>query len=120
LTESEQQIAYFNWCRVMAGSDSRLGTIFAVPNGGYRSKATGGRMKSEGLKAGVWDIFIPIQMGQHCGMWIEMKAGKNRLTPGQFAFRNTVGDAYRWKVCYSWHDAVEATCDYLGIASGIN
>jgi hypothetical protein len=77
-------------------------------------------MKSEGLKAGVWDIFIPVQMGQHCGMWIEMKAGKNTLTPGQFAFRNTVGDAYRWKVCYSWHDAVEATCDYLGIASGIN
>ncbi len=104
----------------MAGSDSRLGTIFAVPNGGYRSKATGGRMKSEGLKAGVWDIFIPVQMGQHCGMWIEMKAGKNQLTPGQFAFRNTVGDAYKWKVCYSWHDAVEATCEYLGIASGIN
>ena len=104
----------------MAGSDSRLGTIFAVPNGGYRSKATAGRMKSEGLKAGVWDIFIPIQMGQHCGMCIEMKAGKISVTPGQFAFRNTVGDAYKWKVCYSWHDAVEATCDYLGIASGIN
>jgi len=65
----------------MAGSDSRLGTIFAVPNGGYRSKATGGRMKSEGLKAGVRDIFVPIQMGQLCGMWIEMKAGKNSLTP---------------------------------------
>jgi hypothetical protein len=105
---------------MMGGRDQRLGTIFAVPNGGYRSKATAGRMKSEGLKAGVWDIFIPVQMGQHCGMWIEMKAGKNSLTPGQFAFRNTVGDAYKWKVCYSWHDAVEATCDYLGIASGIN
>ena len=104
----------------MSGNDPRLGTIFAVPNGGYRSKATAGRMKSEGLKAGVWDIFIPIQMGQHCGMWIEMKVGKNRLTLGQFAFRNTVGDAYKWKVCYSWHDAVEATCEYLGVASGIN
>ena len=104
----------------MSGNDPRLDTIFAVPNGGYRSKATAGRMKSEGLKAGVWDIFIPIQMGQHCGMWIEMKVGKNRLTPAQFAFRNTVGDAYKWNVCYSWHDAVEATCEYLGIASGIN
>jgi hypothetical protein len=120
LNESEQQIAFFNWCRVMSGNDPRLDTIFAVPNGGYRSKATAGRMKSEGLKAGVWDIFIPIQMGQHCGMWIEIKVGKNRLTPGQFAFRNTVGDAYKWKVCYSWHEAVEATCDYLGVASGIS
>ena len=120
MNESEQQIAFFNWCRVMSGNDPRLDTIFAVPNGGYRSKATAGRMKSEGLKAGVWDIFIPIQMGQHCGMWIEIKVGKNRLTPGQFAFRNTVGDAYKWKVCYSWHEAVEATCDYLGVASGIS
>jgi len=34
MTESEQQIAFFNWCRVMSGSDARLGTIFAVPNGG--------------------------------------------------------------------------------------
>ena len=104
----------------MSGNDPRLGTIFAVPNGGYRSKATAGRMKSEGLKAGVWDIFVPVQMGQHCGMWIEMKAAKNRLTPGQIAFRETVGDAYKWKVCYSWHNAVEATCEYLGVASGIN
>jgi len=119
MTESEQQIAFFNWCRVMSGSDARLGTIFAVPNGGYRSKATAGRMRSEGLKAGVWDIFIPIQMGQHCGMWIEMKAGKNSLTPGQLAFRESVGESYLWFVAYSWDEAVEATCRYLGIASGI-
>ena len=119
MTESEHQIAFFNWTRVMGGRHPRLDTVFAVPNGGYRSKATGGRMKSEGLKAGVWDIFVPVQMGQHCGMWIEMKAGKNKLTPGQIAFRETVGDAYMWTVAYSWEEAVEATCQYLGIASGI-
>ena len=96
-----------------------LDTIHAIPNGGYRSKATGGRMKAEGLKAGVWDIFIPVQMGQHCGMWIEMKAGKNKLTPEQIDFRERVGTIYHWVVAYSWEEAVEATCKYLGITSGI-
>ena len=49
-----------------------------------------------------------------------MKAGKNSLTPGQIAFRESIGDAYLWFVAYSWDEAVEATCRYLGIASGIN
>jgi hypothetical protein len=113
MTESEHQIAYFNWCRVMGGRHPRLDTIFAIPNGGYRSKATAGRLKSEGL-------FIPVQMGQHCGMWIEMKAGKNKLTPGQIAFRESVGDAYLWAVAYGWEEAVDATCRYLGISSGMS
>jgi hypothetical protein len=120
MTESEHQIAYFNWCRVMGGRHSRLDTIFAIPNGGLRSKITAARMKSEGMKAGVWDIFVPVPMGQHCGMWIEMKAGKNRLTPGQVSFCESVGESYLWTVCYSWEEAVDATCDYLGINSGLS
>ena len=120
MNESEHQIAYFRWCHMMGGRDQRLDVIFAVPNGGYRTKATAGRLKAEGVRSGVWDIFVPVQMGQHCGMWIEMKAGKNSLTPGQIAFRESVGDAYLWFVAYSWDEAVEATCLYLGIASRIN
>lgn len=120
MTESEHQIGYFQWCRVMGGRYPRLDTIFAIPNGGYRSKATAHRMKFEGLKAGVWDILIPVQMGQHCGMWIEMKVKKNKLTPGQISFRETVGESYLWSVCYSWEEAVEATCSYLGIKTGLS
>jgi hypothetical protein len=119
MTESEHQIAYFNWCRVMGGRHPRLDTIFAIPNGGYRTKSTAGRLKAEGVRSGVWDIFVPVQMGQHCGLWIEMKAGTNKLTVGQNAFRAVVGESYSWAVCYSWHEAVEATCEYLGISSGM-
>jgi hypothetical protein len=49
-----------------------------------------------------------------------MKAGKNKLTPGQVSFRESVGDAYLWFVAYSWEEAVEATCQYLGIQSGMS
>ena len=104
---------------MMGGRDQRLDVIFAVPNGGYRTKATAGRLKAEGVRSGVWDIFVPVQMGQHCGLWIEMKVGTNKLTVGQNAFRAAVGESYSWAVCYSWHEAVEATCEYLGISSGM-
>jgi len=42
--------------------------IMAIPNGGARSKATAGRLKAEGVSAGVPDLFIPAW-----GLWIEMK-----------------------------------------------
>lgn len=45
--------------------------IFAIPNGGYRSKATAGRLKAEGVSAGVPDLYIP---AWRC--WIELKRSK--------------------------------------------
>jgi hypothetical protein len=42
--------------------------IFAIPNGGARSKATAGRLKAEGVSSGVPDLFIPAW-----GLWLEMK-----------------------------------------------
>ena len=45
--------------------------IFAIPNGGYRSRATAGRLKAEGVSPGVPDLFVPAW-----GLWIEMKRGK--------------------------------------------
>ena len=45
--------------------------IFAIPNGGARSKATAGRLKAEGVASGVPDLFIPAWR-----LWIEMKRSK--------------------------------------------
>ena len=45
--------------------------IFAIPNGGARSKATAGRLKAEGVASGVPDLFIPAWR-----LWVEMKRSK--------------------------------------------
>ena len=42
--------------------------IFAIPNGGYRHAATAKKLKMEGVKKGVPDLFIP-----EWALWIEMK-----------------------------------------------
>jgi hypothetical protein len=80
-------------------------------------------MKREGQRAGVWDIFVAVpkmQDGQvkYLGMWIEMKAGKNKLTPEQKNFKESLltdGVGYHWAVCYTWHDAAKQICDYLDL-----
>lgn len=49
--------------------------IYAIPNGGYRSKAAAARMKATGVSAGVPDLCIP-----SLRVYIEMKRTKGGST----------------------------------------
>lgn len=66
-TEHEEQREFVAWFRRQY-PDVR---IFAIPNGGSRSQREGGRLKLEGVSAGVPDLYIP---AWRC--WIEMKRQK--------------------------------------------
>lgn len=63
-TESEEQIALVQWLEAQHPEVP----FFHVPNGGNRSKATAGRLKAEGVRAGVPDIYLPM-----LSLWVEMK-----------------------------------------------
>jgi hypothetical protein len=53
--------------------------IIAIPNGGFRHKATAERLHAEGVTPGVPDLFIPAWM-----VWIEMKRTKGgSVSPAQ-------------------------------------
>jgi len=64
--------------------------IFAIPNGGQRSRTTGARLKAEGVSAGVPDLFVP-----EWRLWIEMKrADRGALSPKQkdwFSYLQSIG-----------------------------
>lgn len=47
--------------------------LFAVPNGGFRNKATAGKMKAEGVTAGVSDLMLLVPNKIFHGLCIEMK-----------------------------------------------
>lgn len=66
-TEHEEQRELVRWFR-QTWPDVR---IFAIPNGGARSKATAGRLKAEGVASGVPDLFVPAW-----SLWVEMKRSK--------------------------------------------
>lgn len=56
----------------------------AIPNGGHRHKKTAARLKAEGVKAGVPDLFVAEPRGAFHGLYLEMKrrAG-GRASPAQ-------------------------------------
>ena len=105
--ESQHQRALFEWIRTKQIRDSRYSKIFAIPNGGKRDMRTAANLKREGVLSGVWDIFIPIPSDKLCGLWIEMKAGKNKLTANQKQFREGLTSYYKFEVCYNWIEAKE-------------
>ncbi len=80
--ESELQIACVTWARIQYPILNRF--LFAIPNGGSRSKVEAAIMKGEGVTPDVPDLFlsIPSEDGAH-GFYIEMKAPGQKARPGQ-------------------------------------
>lgn len=69
-TEHEEQREFVAWFRRQYEGVR----IFAIPNGGSRSQREGGRLKLEGVSAGVPDLYIP---AWHT--WVEMKRQKGGI-----------------------------------------
>jgi hypothetical protein len=82
--EHNEQVMLFAWARVMESQRPELELLFAVPNGGRRDAVTGARLKAEGVKAGVPDVWLPVARGGYHGLVIELKANvKGRATREQ-------------------------------------
>ena len=120
--EHGQQVALVKWAymtRVPPASDVREGAkvghyLFAIPNGGQRTKAGGARLKAEGVKAGVFDLFLPLRRIGAAGLWVEMKSRTGRLSVAQEDWLLMMDQAgYRTAVCRNWTEAVTAICSYL-------
>lgn len=97
-TEHEEQRELVRWFRQFHPDV----LIFAIPNGGSRSKASAGRLKAEGVVPGIPDLFVPAK-----GLWIEMKRVKGgALSPEQKAMMQYLEEVgYRAIVCKGAEDA---------------
>ena len=113
--EHQEQAALMRWAEYQSKKLPELALLFAIPNGGFRSKATAGRLKAEGVKAGVPDIFLPVARGEFHGLFIEMKAGRNKPTATQSAWLYHLSQqGYKVAVCYGWEAARDMITEYLG------
>lgn len=66
-SESDEQIGFINWFEAQFSGV----WIFHIPNGGRRAISVAKKMKAEGVKPGVPDLYIPAW-----GLWVEMKRVK--------------------------------------------
>lgn len=85
-----------------------LDDMFAIPNGGKRDKITASKLKAEGVKADVCDIFLPVPCTSYCGLFIEMKKPGGTATPGQKSFiARALRRRYFSQVCVGWREAAD-------------
>ena len=88
--------------------------LFAIPNGGARTPATGAMLKREGVRKGVPDLLLAVPRKTYHGMFIELKAGKNKETVEQKAFLDFAEkQGYIACVSNSWEDTRKKIEDYL-------
>lgn len=121
MSEHDSQVALFDMIDLHSERYPQLKNIFSIPNGGARTSMTGARMKAEGCRAGVPDIFVASTTtwygaGRGHGLFLEMKHGRNKPDAAQDEWLGRLREAgYSVAVCWSWGEAWKAICDYLGI-----
>lgn len=78
--ESHMQRMCVGWFRLQYPAVGKL--LFAVPNGGARSRTEAAIMKAEGVTAGVTDLILLVGRGGFNALCIEMKttARESKLT----------------------------------------
>ena len=114
-TERQEQIVVVQYLKLKHPDV----VFFAIPNGGYRNKIEAANMKKEGVTAGIPDLFIarPFSYGSEkcvCGLFIEMKSKKGRLSVPQIDKIDRLQyEGYRCEVCYSADEAIRIIDEYL-------
>ena len=108
MSEHDEQVAVVDYC-----AWSKV-PVFAIPNGGLRSKTTAAKLKAEGVSPGVPDLFVPVARGRYHGLFIEMKFGKNRPTEAQRGWLSLLGrNGYAAICCHGSSEAIDAIDAYM-------
>lgn len=108
--ESKLQIECVKWF----GLQYPKHIIAAIPNGGKRSKITAGIMKQEGVLKGMPDLIVPHPNGTYCGLFIEMKYGKNKASKEQKELISKLTEnGYKVEICYSIDEFMKVCNEYL-------
>ena len=117
MSEHDEQVKLFTWASYLETQIPELKMMFHIPNGGHRYKAVAVKMKAEGVKAGVPDIFLAVpRSGGFHGLFIEMKAGRNKTSEKQNEWiAKLIQSGYLVVVCYGFEEAKREILDYLDV-----
>ena len=90
--------------------------LFAVPNGGYRTKTTAVLMKEEGQLAGVADLILLKRKGSCGALLLEAKVKGNYQSETQREWQKRIeADGYIYKIFHTLEEFVEIVNEYLAL-----
>lgn len=115
-TEHAHQCALFCWLSRYHATNPETKLIFAIPNGGERNMIVAAKMKAEGVKRGVSDIFIPLGKHGYHGFFLELKkiGGKESKEQQEFGAEITK-HGYLYACIQGWESAASAISWYLSL-----
>ena len=114
--EHTEQVTLMQWWALAChGFGLHENTLFAIPNGGERNVIVASKLKAEGVRAGVPDLFLAWANRQYGGLFIEMKKPKGgRVSDVQKQYIELLTESgYKAVVCMGWIEAKAAIEDYL-------
>lgn len=114
--EHTEQVTLMQWWSLahqQFGIPEQL--LFAIPNGGHRNIIVASKLKSEGVRPGVPDLFLAVSRHGIHGLFIEMKKPKGgRVSQKQFETMELLAEqGYKWAVCHGWIEAKRTIESYL-------
>lgn len=113
----------------------QLKWLHAIHNQGHGDAVRGSKAKAEGVKAGVFDIFLPVPrtmwsnekggtgymgagLGIYAGLYLELKVGKNQMSGIQAEFcADMERNGYATCCAWGWMEARDHILKYLGIGA---
>lgn len=114
-SEHSFQASFMGELAIRATQVPELFLMFAVPNGGHRSKAAAGKLRAEGVKPGVPDLCLPVPAHGKHGLFLEMKVAGGSVKPEQRDWlMNLHRHGYRVAVVNDFETAWWVLADYLG------
>lgn len=114
--EHEEQRMLMQWWALYSKSKGLSECLlFAIPNGGFRHISVAMKLKQEGVRAGVPDLFLALPRGNYHGLFIEMKKAKGgRVSDSQNAVMTSlVRQGYACAVCRGWMAAKKRIESYF-------
>lgn len=88
--------------------------LFAVPNGGYRTKTTAALMKAEGQLSGVADLILLKRKGKCGALLLEAKVKGNYQSDNQKLWQSLIeADGYEYRIFHSLEEFIEIVTEYL-------
>ena len=90
--------------------------VHAIPNGGERNIAVASRLKAEGVKSGVADVFVPVAVQPWHGLYLEFKKRKGgRVRDSQSDFSRDIErvNCYKYFLVREWREGVELVKRYF-------
>ena len=119
--EHREQVAIMHWWRMQhTVYGIPLIALLSVPNAGMgRNAIQGARLKAEGVRAGVSDLFLAVPRHGKAGAWIEVKAIGGRESDVQAEFQTEMRRlGYRAVTVYGADECIRFLKDYLGEPHG--